>query len=120
MRRSSLENTFYKNNTIENNKAYKNHKNYCSRLYKKVRKQYYANLNHSNITDNRKFWKTIKPFLSDKGQSQQNIIIVDSAKIYSDEKEVAEMLNNFFYNAVSELGILDNPITINSQLIRKT
>ena len=64
MRRFALENTFYKNNTIENNKAYKKHKNYCSRLYKKVIKQYYANLNHSN-TDNRKFWKTIKPFLSD-------------------------------------------------------
>ena len=107
MRRSALENTFHKNNTIENNKAYKKHKNYCSRLYKKVRRQYYANLNHSNITDNTKFWKT--------GQSQQNIIIVDSEKIYSDDKEVAEMLNNLFYNAVSELGILDNPITINTK-----
>ena len=25
------------------------------------------------------------------------------------------MLNNFFYNAVSELGIPDNPITINKK-----
>ena len=80
MRRSALQNKFYKNNIIENNKAYKKLNNYCSRLYKKVRKQYYANLNHSNITDNGKFWKTIKPFSSDKGQSQKNIIIVDSEK----------------------------------------
>ena len=114
MRRSALENKFYKNNTTENNKAYKKHKNYCSRLYKKVRKKHYADVNLSNITDNRKFWKTIKPFLSNKGQSQQNIITVDSEKIYSNDKEVAEMLNNSFYNSVSELGTPDNPITNNS------
>ena len=27
---------------------------------------YYGNLNEKDITDNKKFWKTVKPFLSDK------------------------------------------------------
>ena len=32
-------------------------------------------------------WKTVKPFLTDKGQSQQNIIIVENEEIISEEKE---------------------------------
>ena len=39
-------------------------KNFCSRLYKKERKKYYANLDIRNITDNKKFWKTVKPLFS--------------------------------------------------------
>ena len=35
-------------------------KNYCSRLYKKVRKKYYENFDLKNITDNKFFWNTIK------------------------------------------------------------
>ena len=35
MRRSALENKFYKNTTAENCKNYKKHKTYCSKLYKK-------------------------------------------------------------------------------------
>ena len=64
MRRSALENIFYKDRNPENHKAYKKQKNYCSRLYKKERKKYYANLNIDKITDNIEFWKTVKPFIS--------------------------------------------------------
>ena len=48
MRRSALENVFYKKKTPESHKAYKKQKNYCSRLYKKERKKFYANL---SLTD---------------------------------------------------------------------
>ena len=50
IRRYALENQFYKNSTVQ-------HKNYCSKLYKKERKKYYTNLNHNNITDSKIFGK---------------------------------------------------------------
>ena len=50
MRRSNLENTFLKNRCPENKTAYRKQRNYCSRLYKKERKKYYANLDLKNIT----------------------------------------------------------------------
>ena len=74
MTRSSLKNKLYKNFTRENNRAYKKQRNYCSRLYKKERKKYYENLNVKNITDNKVFWKTVKPFLSEKGYPSSKIL----------------------------------------------
>ena len=35
---------------------------------------YYGNLNEKGITDNKKFWKTVKPFLSDKSINSDKII----------------------------------------------
>ena len=107
MKRSSLNNKIYKNGTVENQKAYKKQKNYCRRLYFKKRK------NITDITDNRKFWKTVKPFFTDKSKSGGNITLVEEEdKIISSDIEVAEVLNNFFKYAVSSLGIEENTYLI--------
>ena len=76
MKRSSLEHKYYKTPSNDNNKAYRKQKFFCSRLYKKERKKYYANLDIRNITDNKKFWKTVKPLFSEKAQNFQKITIV--------------------------------------------
>ena len=65
--RSRLENQYYKYKTIESRRAYRKQNNYCSRLYKEERKRYYTNLDLKKVSDSRTFWKTIKPFFSDKG-----------------------------------------------------
>ena len=44
MRRSALENKYLKNKKAETKRLYKKQKNYCSKLYRKERKQYFANL----------------------------------------------------------------------------
>ena len=62
MKRSELESKYVKNKTSENLKSYKRQINFCSKLYKKERKNYYERLNSNNITENKKFWKTVKPF----------------------------------------------------------
>ena len=36
---------------------------------KKTKVNYYGNLNEKEITDNKKFWKTVKPFLYDKSKA---------------------------------------------------
>ena len=37
------------------------------------KKEYFAKLNEKAITDNRTFWYTVKPFLSDKVTSKEAI-----------------------------------------------
>ena len=65
--------------------------------------QYFAKLNEKNIIDNRKFWQTVKPFLSEKNKPSGKIILLRHEEIVSDEVEVANTLNNFFSNAVKNI-----------------
>ena len=82
MRRSALENNkYYKERTTETKSLYRKKQNYCSTFYKKEKEKYYAKLYLKNITDNKLFWKTIKPFLSDIGFKGSKITLVDDKKI---------------------------------------
>ena len=103
--RSRLENRYYRNKTANSKTAYKKQKNYVSRLYKKERKKYYTNLDPKHITDNKKFWFTMKPFFSDKGAGTSKITLVEDDKIISEDQDVANTLNSFFENAVPSLGL---------------
>ena len=38
------------------------------------------------ITDNKKFWKTIRPYFSDEGYNQAKMTIVEKDSIITDEK----------------------------------
>ena len=70
--------------------------------------KYYKNLNLKNITDNKLFWKTIKPFLSDKSTHASQITLVQNNNIVSDEKDISENFSDFFQNTISELHIESN------------
>ena len=105
MTRSRLENKYQKTNSLVDKDLYKKHKNYCNRLYKRERKKYYNNIKLNNITDNKKFWGTMKPFLTDKGVSRNKISLIEGNKIITEDSDVAETLNNYFDAAVSLLRI---------------
>ena len=44
----------------------KKKKKKCVSLLRKAKKYYFASLNKNHITENKCFWKTVKPFLSNK------------------------------------------------------
>ena len=67
--------------------------------------EYFANLNEKKISDNKTFWKTIKPFLSDKITSTQKIKLIEKEEIIMGDDNTAEVLNTFFSNIVSNLKI---------------
>ena len=112
--RSKLENSFLKNSTLENKIAYKKQKNLCSKLYKKERKNYYFNLNPRCITDNKLFRKTIKSFPTDKVKTHKKITLIENGEILTEDKTVAETLNNFFSDTPKSLGIQENRYLLNS------
>ena len=105
MERSRLRNKYLKLKTNVSKLAYKKQRNYCVGLLRKVKKQFYENLNVNFVSDNKKFWKQIKPFFSDKNQSYNKITLVEKNEIISDPVKCAEIMNNFFSDSVRELGI---------------
>ena len=55
----------------------------------------------------RKFWKTVKPVLSDKGRSNQKIALIEDEKIISNDEEIAETLNDYCATVTGSLGIAE-------------
>ena len=100
MKRSRLRSDVLKNRTGENKTLYTKEWNYCVSLLKKFKKKYVADLNEKDILDNKLFWKTIKPALSDKVMTRDL-----SKKSESVKTELETVLNKFFSNNVNNLEI---------------
>ena len=106
MQRAKLKNKYNKTPTEINHFHYRKQRNYCTNLLKKVKKEYYNNLNLNIFKDNKTFWKNIRPLFSDRNKGQNNIILIDKeGTIASNETEVAEKLNNYFIDVIENLEI---------------
>ena len=90
-----------------------------SKLYKKERKKYCKRLDLNNAIDKKKFWKTVKLFLSDKVTTFPQIRSVENDEIISDESKVANSFSNFFENAIHSLGIKTNEYSNNNYGLKK-
>ena len=93
---SRLKNRYNKSSTAENWEAFCRHRNLCVKVFRNENNNFYKNLNISDITDNKKFWRTVRPVLSDKGRSHSKITLIENDMIVSNDKEVAETLNDYF------------------------
>ena len=93
MDRKRFRNNFLKHRTDKNRKKYSKQRSYCVSLLRKTKRIYYGNLNEKGVIDNRKFWKTVKAFLSDKCPSNEKVILVEEDEIIGKDSEVAEVLN---------------------------
>ena len=66
---SKLRNKFLKSKSQECKKAYNKQRNLFVAMVRKAEINYFNNLNVRNITDNKQFWKNVKPFFSNtRGQ----------------------------------------------------
>ena len=61
-------------------------------------------MNIKQVSDNKLFWKSVKPFLSDKGSNFSKIMLVGENNI-SDEEEIANIMNNYFINVTKTLNL---------------
>ena len=105
MNRSRLRNKFLKIPSAVNRENYTRYRNYCTGLFRKEKKAYYNNLDIKKITDNKKFWKTVKPLFSEKHFSGSKIILTEGDDLISDDKVLADTFNTYFTNIVKNLDI---------------
>ena len=103
MTRSRLRNKYLKEKSADSKIAYTKQTNYCVNVLRRTKKKYSANINISSITDNKKFWKTVKPLFSDKISHKETINLAVNDTILSDDQVVADTFNNYFNNIVKNL-----------------
>ena len=51
----------------------------------RVKKNFFRNINTSDMTDNKTSWKTVKPFFTDKIKTKSKIRLIKKKKIVSQE-----------------------------------
>ena len=103
MKRSQLCNKYLNNDNEENRKLYAQQRNYC--VVKKNQNIYNENLDERKVSDNKLFWKTVKPSLSEKFNAREKISLTENGEIGKTEKGTAEVCNNFFVNIVKNFNI---------------
>ena len=108
MTRSRLRNKYLKEKSADSNMEYDKQRNYCVNLLRRTKKKYFANNNISSITDNKKFWKTIKSLFSDKISYKETIKLAANDTILSDDQVVADTFSNYFNNIVKNLLTVTN------------
>ena len=107
MKRTRLKNCFNKTRTNENWAAFKRQRNLCVKILRQNKRSYYAQLDPKVVSDNKRFWKTVKPLFSNKIQSSTCITLLENGIVESDEGKVAEILNDYFVNTTETLGVAD-------------
>ena len=113
MKRSKLRNTFNKKRSSENWQNYKRQRNICSNILKSTKKTFFETLNTNEITDNRKFWKTVKPFFTDKCKTTNNIILTEKNETLNDNKKISNTFNEYFTNITKGLNLRESTGNIN-------
>ena len=65
-------------------------RNYCVSLVRKIKTDYYNNLDYKKVVDNKSFWKYIKPHFSDKSSNFTKITLVEKDLIIDQNEEIAK------------------------------
>ena len=93
VRRSRLKNISNKTRSAENWDNYKKQRNFCVDLLRKIKRSYFEQINIKDIIDNKKFWKTIKPFFSNEGLNSNKLMLIENDKLISEEPLLARTMN---------------------------
>ena len=77
MFRSRRKNNYNKDKSDLSKLAYNKQRNKCTNLFRKAKRDYYRKLKPASVTDNKTFWKNVKPLFSDKQITCENITLVE-------------------------------------------
>ena len=104
---------YFKNHTENSLRVFKKQKKTFVVGFTKKKENSFNSLNQSFVKDDNLFWKTIKSFLSYKGDRGSNIQLVEDNKLLQDDQKIADELNSFFKNAFLNLNINEDTYIIN-------
>ena len=86
MKRSRLRNKFLDTKSDIERKTYNKQRNLCVSLVRWEKKNFFNNISTRDITDNKTFWKTVKPLFTDKIQIKSKIELIEK-KIVSELRQ---------------------------------
>ena len=60
----------------------------------------------SDINDNKKFWKNVKPIFDNKNKGNKTIALEKGNEVITDDAKLAQTFNEYFVNIIPSLGII--------------
>ena len=87
MKRSRLRNRFSKTKSDIYSIAYNKQHNLCVSLIRQEKKNFFNNISTRNITENKTFWKTVKPLFTDKIKTKSRITLIEKKVASREGKE---------------------------------
>jgi len=112
MNRSRFTNKYNKWKSRENFLNLENSRKIVKELTFSAKKDYFKKASEDGIITNKKFWKTMKPLMTNKGIFATNLITLEEdGELISDEKDLAEIFNNHYVNIVENtVGAKPSPM----------
>ena len=87
--------------TAENHEKYRILRNKCVKLRLSSQRKYFSERCEGG-PKNQSFWPTIKPFLTNRNQSNGNIMLCDNDEIITDSISVANIFNIYFMDVLEQ------------------
>ena len=107
MKRSQLKNIANRTKNINDYENYKKQRNFVVHLNRKAKKLFFSKVGKKNCGQNKSFWKTCKPLFSNKtNRTDEKVFLLENKNLIHDDKNVADILNNYFINITSTLPIV--------------
>ena len=87
MKKSRLRNKYLNTKNDIDMKAYNKKYNLFVSLIRQEKKNFFNNISTRDITDNKTFWKTVKPLFTDKIQTKSKITLIEKKKLFPEKSK---------------------------------
>ena len=102
---SRLKNIYNKKRSHDNWDKYKKQRNFCVKHLRKTKQDYFNNIDIKSVSDTKKFWKTIKPYFSNKGLNSNKIFLSEKGRLIKDPAAITATMNDYFVNITVTIGL---------------
>ena len=68
------------------------------RSFEGFKTHYFNNLSVKDVTENKRCWKTVKPFFTDKTKNNNNIILTENYQTIREYEKMCKIFNIYFTN----------------------
>ena len=116
MARSRLKNKSNKSSAAKNWNSHKKQSNFCRKFLRQTKEKYFNNINAKKVSDNKSFWKSVKPFFSNKGLNSNNILLV-GYEIVNEDGKTSAIMNRYFTNITRQKNLNTNKINYREELV---
>ena len=104
--RTRLKGIANKTHLDEDIRKYKNQRNLVVKMNKQSKIDFYKKLDPKDLGNEKAFWRTFKPLMSDKGSNTADkITLVEDGVLLSNDEDVSECFNTYFVNITDTLDI---------------
>ena len=75
------------------------------KLLRKIKQDYFNNIDIKSVSDNQKFWRTINTYFINKGLNSNKIFLSEKGRFIKDPVVIATTMNDYFVNITQTIGL---------------